>query len=310
VIVDEQPSERQRLRHVVEEAAPGVTVSERGAPEAVGHRAEVEALREELSACRAALQVAHDRAVEATRLKLEFLANLSHEIRTPLQGVFEMVDLLGATPLSERQQRYAETARHCGQRLLDVVTEVLELAQMVSGKLELVEDYFDLRRVTEDAIGGVAAAATAKELQLDWAVAEPVPWVLRGDAGRLRQVLVKLLENAVKFTDRGAVSVRAALEACTAASATVRFSVADSGVGIAEDRLSRIFHSFSQGDGSSSRRYEGTGLGLAIAKRFVERMGGVIGVESRQGVGSTFWFTVRLRRDGAADHRADGAPGR
>jgi len=277
--------------------------SDAGGPEiiqALTHATELAALRRELQACRVALQVAQERAVEATSLKLEFLANLGHEVRTPLQGVFEMVELLRDTPLSERQQRYLETARVCGERLLEVVNDVLTLSKMITGRFELEESYFDVRRVVDEAVRVVTPAATAKELQLDCDIAPELPWVLCGDAGRLRQVLVKLLGNAVKFTERGCVSVKGEVVAISRSSATLRLCVQDTGVGIANDHLHRIFHSFTQGDGSSSRSYEGTGLGLAISKRFVELMGGEIGVTSEPGVGSSFWFTVRLRVDSTA----------
>ncbi len=274
-----------------------------GGPEilqALTHATELAALRRELQASQVALREAQERVVEATSLKLEFLANLGHEVRTPLQGVFEMVELLRDTPLSERQQRYLETARVCGERLLEVVTDVLTLSNMITGRFELEESYFDVRRVVDEAVRVVAPAATAKELQLDCDIAPELPWVLRGDAGRLRQVLVKLLANGVKFTERGCVSVQGEVVAMSRSSATLRLCVRDTGVGIAPDRLHRIFHSFTQADGSSSRAYEGTGLGLAISKRFVELMGGEIGVTSEPGVGSSFWFTVRLRVDATA----------
>lgn len=279
--------------------------------QALTHAAEQAALRRELAACRAALQVAQERVVEATSLKLEFLANLGHEVRTPLQGVFEMVELLRDTPLSERQQRYLETARVCGERLLEVVTDVLTLSTMITGRFELEESYFDVRRVVEEAVRVVTPAAAAKELQLDCDIAPELPWVLRGDAGRLRQILVKLLANGVKFTECGRVSVQGEVVAMSRSMATLRLCVQDTGVGIAHDRLHRIFHSFSQADGSSSRAYEGTGLGLAISKRFVELMGGEIGVTSEPGVGSSFWFTVRLGVDSTVREALDdvAAPG-
>jgi signal transduction histidine kinase/CheY-like chemotaxis protein len=240
------------------------------------------------------LRAARDTAHRANRAKDEFLAHMSHEIRTPLNGVIGMLDLLLGTELTERQARFARLARTSGQSLTTVINDILDLSKIEAGKLEVVASEFDLHVAVEEIVEMLAPRAVAKGLEIACHIAPEVPRLARGDSDRIRQVLVNLVTNAVKFTERGSVVVRLTLQSRELSAATVRFSVTDTGIGIAQDRLDRLFRAFSQADASTTRTYGGTGLGLAIAKKLAELMGGAVGVETEVGRGSTFWFTVVL----------------
>ncbi len=230
----------------------------------------------------------------ASMAKSEFLANMSHEIRTPMNGIIGMTGLLEGTALSEEQQQYAATVRTCGEQLLALINDILDFSKIEAGKLEFEELDFDLAQAVEEVVDIVGVKASEKQLQLLCYVAPEIPPVLRGDPGRLRQVIINFVNNAVKFTEAGEVEIRAELAAATAAEATLRFSVRDTGIGIPADRQDRLFQSFSQVDASTTRKYGGTGLGLAISRQLAELMGGEVGVQSAEGQGSTFWFTARL----------------
>jgi len=242
------------------------------------------------------LQRQKEAAEAASLAKSEFLANMSHEIRTPLNGVIGMLELLAGADLNSVQQRYARVARTSADCLLGLINDVLDFAKIEAGKLELDETEFNLHLFLEDFSEMFAQRAEAKQLELACHIHHDVPTTMFGDGDRLRQILVNLVNNAIKFTDRGEVVIRVSVDSQTADHAMVRFAVTDTGLGIPPERLNRLFKAFSQVDASTTRKYGGTGLGLAISKQLAELLGGSIGVESTPGQGSTFWFTARLKK--------------
>ena len=229
---------------------------------------------------------------EATRAKSDFLANMSHEIRTPISGIIGMTDLALDTPLTEEQREYLGTIRECSQALLALVEEILHFSKIEAGQFELESLGFDLEAIVEAAVAVAAPRAGQKHLSLICRVRPDVPRRLVGDPARLRQVLINLLGNAVKFTEAGQVVLDVEMKERSSTQTTPAMSVSDTGIGIEPEKCAIIFESFRQADGSMSRRYGGTGLGLSISKRLGEMMGGQIGLGSQVGAGSRFDFEL------------------
>jgi PAS domain S-box-containing protein len=241
-----------------------------------------------------ALREARDIAEDAALAKSMFLANMSHEIRTPLNGVIGMLDLLSGTRMDVRQTRYAHVAKSSAATLLGLINDILDFSKIEAGKMDLDMVDAELPTLVEDAILPMAGRANEKGLELACSVAPDVPAWVRADSLRIRQVLVNLVGNAVKFTETGTVSVHVSLESQDHGSCRIRLAVADTGIGIPQDRINQLFQTFTQAESTTTRKYGGTGLGLAISRRLVELMGGEIDVQSEVGVGSTFSFSLDM----------------
>jgi PAS domain S-box-containing protein len=257
------------------------------------------------------LAEARDKAESAAQAKSSLLATMSHELRTPLNGVIGMTGILAETPLTDEQQDYLRTIRSSGTALLAVINDILDFSKIEAGHMELEETDFDLPAVVEECLELIAEQADRKGLELAASVESSVPAWVRGDSGRLRQVLLNLVSNAVKFTLKGEVIVNVMRLESSSPGSTLRFSITDTGIGMSDEVCSRIFSPFSQADASTTRRFGGTGLGLAISSQLVQLMGGELKVESDEGMGSTFWFDVHFPpalkpRGESASNRLDG----
>jgi len=245
-------------------------------------------------------KTAYETALEASRVKSQFVANVSHEIRTPMNGIIGMVGLLLDSKLSPAQREYAETVRSSAESLLAIINNILDFSKIEAGKMHMEIVEFNARDSVQDVAELLAERAQSKGLELVCDIPPNLPNTLLGDPGRIRQILTNLIDNALKFTEQGDIVVRVRLLDLDEANAQLHFSVTDTGIGISEESQQRLFQAFSQADGSTTRKYGGTGLGLAISKQLAEMMGGGIGVISEPGAGSTFWFTARVQKQNAS----------
>lgn len=274
------------------EGAKDVRADVKGTREVVEMETAFNTMMDVLEAREEDLRATRDLALEAARLKGEFAANVSHELRTPLNGVLGMLDLLKDMGLSSKQQEYIEIASGSAESLLGLIDDILDFSKIDSGKMEIDQQHFNLPDLLEEIMLLLCTQAQRKNLDIAYLIDDDVPEILQGDSGRIRQVLINLLGNALKFTHKGEVSIEVGFRGEEEGQVRLHFRVRDTGIGMAEEAKQKIFEAFSQADGSTTRKYGGTGLGLAISRQLVNLMGGELNVDSEQGKGSTFWFDL------------------
>ena len=307
----EAPGEMRALREGINKMAASLMNSRREMEESI-EKATAE-LRQTLATIErqnAELEQARREALEASRIKSAFLANMSHEIRTPMNGIIGFTDLLQKTSLSDQQQEFVQTIRNSSQNLLEIINNILDISKIEADKLELEQTRLDLYQVVEEVVMLVKPLALEKEVELGFYIAEDVPHYVLGDQVRLSQVFTNFLGNAIKFTREGRVWLYMVMQHHDDGRSLIQVEVRDTGIGMNEQQMSRLFQSFSQADSSTTRRYGGTGLGLTIAKSIVEKMGGEVGVESEPGEGTLFWFTMPLPPADTAEQTREQLPAR